>query len=79
VIAPRLFHRHEVEQLLQKYGCVLVEEVASNGDTYYQASIWRTGWGFHFTVPELTEDKMVYEHRLYEILADLARRNPNGS
>jgi hypothetical protein len=72
MIAVRLLTRGEVGRYLTQFGCEIVEE--TNDDPYYRSSYWRTGWGFHFYVPEIGPDRLCPAHRLYEILADLEKR-----
>ena len=76
MIAIHLFSRDEVKERLDEFGCELVEEWDNPVDPYYQASYWRTSWGFHFVVPEIGPDRLCPEHRLYAILAELAEQKP---
>jgi hypothetical protein len=64
------------------FRCTHVRDIANPDDDYYAASYWRTEWGFHFTVPLVGPDRLAPEHRVYDVMAEVAadkflRENPN--
>jgi hypothetical protein len=72
MIAVHLLSPEKVAEQLTPLGCTYVEDL----DSGHQ--IWRTEWGFHFTVPTFGDDRWCPKTVLWEILADIERTRPAG-
>ena len=67
MIAVRLIGYEEITRELWRRKCRLVRE-------YNTAALWKTGEGYHFTVPQEGPDRRCDEYTWGEILAELDSR-----
>lgn len=70
MIAVYLLSPEQVAEELKKLGCDYLEELDEGHD------LWRTSWGFVFTVPKVGDDKWCPKYVLFEIMSDVERCRP---